>query len=92
MDGRAPGDEVDGDRPGLDPVAQGRRGSPEHRPDPGQQLVVVERPRHVVITAAVEGADPVDGVGLGPAEHDHRHLAVPRAPGLALAESAAELG
>ena len=52
----------------------------------------MERPRHVVVAAPVERPDAVDRVGLGSAEHDHRHLTIPRAPGLALAQAAAELG
>ena len=52
----------------------------------------MERPRHVVVAAAVERANPVDAVGLGSAEHDHRYFAVPRATGLALPKPATQLG
>ena len=52
----------------------------------------MERARHVIVAAAIERADAVDGVGLAAAEDDHRHLAIPRAPGLAFAKAAAQLG
>jgi hypothetical protein len=92
VNGHAPGDEVDGERAGVQSVAQGRRSASEHGPDPREQLVVVERPRHVVVAAAIEGANTVDRVGLGAAEHDHGHLTVPRPPWLALPKAAAQLG
>ena len=45
----------------------------------------------VVVGAALERPHPVDRVALGRAEHDHRDVAVPRPPGLALAEARAEV-
>ena len=42
--------------------------------DPLDELLVVERSRHVVVAALPEGVHAVDGVGLGPADHDHRRV------------------
>ena len=69
----------------------GRGRPPQDGADPCQQLVVVEGPRHVVVAAPVEGADAVDGILLGVAEHDHRDLTVPRPARRAFAQAAAEL-
>ena len=38
------------------------------------ELLVVERPRDVVVAALPEGVDAVDRVRLLPPEHDHRRL------------------
>ena len=51
--------------------------SPEHRVDARDQLVVVERPRHVVVATTTERPHAVDRIGLGAAEHDHGRLAAP---------------
>ena len=68
-----------------------RRDAAEHGANPGEQLVVEERPRDEIVGAAVEGAHAVDGVGLLRPEHDHRHVAVPRTSRLALAQPAADV-
>src|SRR2546425_10313129 len=91
VDGRATGDQVDGDRAGLEPVAQRGRGPAQHGPDPREQLVVVERTRDVIVAAAVEGTNAVDRVRFGAAEYDHGHFAIPGATRLTLAQPAAEL-
>jgi hypothetical protein len=44
---------------------------------PRDQLLVDERAHDVVVGAAREPAHPVGGVAAG-ADHDHRHVAVPR--------------
>jgi len=62
----------------------------EHRPHPGHKLVVDERPHDIVVASAREAPHAVDGVAAR-ADHDHGHVAVPRAPGLPLAEAAADL-
>jgi len=59
-------------------------------PHPSDQLVVHEGTHDVVVAAAREAAHAVDRVAPG-ADHDHRHVPVPRPPGLALAETAADL-
>ena len=96
MDGLAAhGDDarepVDREVADLDQVRARRRRPPQHRSDAGQQLVVDDRPRQVVVRAALERAHPVDRVRLLRAEHDHRDVAVPRPAGLALAEARAEV-
>jgi hypothetical protein len=66
------------------------RGPAQNRPHAGDELVVDERPHDVVVTPPCEPAHAVDRVAAR-ANHDHRHIAVPRPPGLALAEAAADL-
>ena len=65
--------------------------APQDGVDPRDQLLVVERPRDEVVAAALEGVHAVDRVGPRLAEHDHGHVAVPRAARLALAQHAADL-
>ncbi len=55
-----------------------------------EQLVVDERLAQVVVAATVEAAYAVDRLGAG-ADDDHRHVAIPRAPGRALAQPSAEV-
>ena len=42
--------------------------------DPLDELLIVERPRDVVVAAFAEGVDAVDRVGLRPPDHDHRRV------------------
>ena len=70
---------------------EGRCRPAQHRPDAGNELVVDDRAVHVVVRAALEGPHPVDGIGLRGAEHDHRHVTVPRAARLALPQPGAEV-
>ena len=88
--------QVDDDLARLEHVAirAGRTGATQDGPDPGEQLVVVERAREVVVTAPVERPNAVDSIGLGVPEDDDGHAAIPRATRLALAKPAAhvELG
>jgi hypothetical protein len=61
-----------------DEALRGRRARPARDgADPLDELVVVERPGHVVVAPAPERAHAVEGAGLGAAEHDHRCLAAP---------------
>ena len=91
MDGRATSHQVDRDRARLEPLSQRGRGAAQHGPDPGQQLVVVERSRNVIVAAPVEGTNAVDRVRLCATQHDHGDFAIPRATRLTLAQPAAEL-
>ena len=96
MDGLAAhGDDtrrpIDREVADLDQV-RARWGRPsQHCSDAGQQLVVDDGARQVVVRAALERAHPVDGVRLLRAEHDHRDIAVPGPARLALAEARAEV-
>ena len=71
------------------PLGLRRRDPPQHRADPRDQLVVVERPVEVVVAAAVEGAHPVDGIRLLARRAGSPAPRGPRRP--ALAKPAAEL-
>ena len=51
----------------------------------------MERARDEIVAAALERLDTVDRVGPRLAEHDHRHIAVPRASGSALPQPPADL-
>jgi hypothetical protein len=52
VDADGPGCEVGRDRPRAQDLVSGGRCSPQHRPDPRQQLLVVERPREEVVATA----------------------------------------
>ena len=54
-----------------------RHRAPEHCPNAGEQLLVVERPHEEVVATAVERAHAVDRIRLRLAQDDHRHVAVP---------------
>ena len=82
---------VDREVADLDQVRARWRRPSQHRSDAGQQLVVDDGPRQVVVRAALERAHPVDGVRLLRTEHDHRDIAVPGPARLALAEARAEV-
>ena len=89
-DGRAAGRPVDRDLGDVDPIHRRQGGSPQDGADAGEQLLVVERLRHVVVHAAGERAHPVDGIAVF-GEQDHRDVTVPRAARLALPQAAAEV-
>ena len=65
---------VEGDRPVAEHLEALGAAAPLQRPDPGEQLVEVERLREVVVGAGVEAAHHVlDGVARG--EHQDRRVA-----------------
>src|SRR5438270_1433836 len=69
---------VDLDLPDLKPLGRRRRRPAQDGSDPREELVVKEGPPDEVVGAALERPHAVDGVGLGPSDHDQRDLAVPR--------------
>ena len=91
MHRHAPRRTIHRQRSGGQPLPRTGLRAAQHRVDTRHQLLVVERPRDEVVATAREGVHSVDGVGPGLAEHDHRHVAIPRAPGLALPQHAAHL-
>jgi hypothetical protein len=82
---------IDRERAGRHALTKAGLRPSQHGVDPRDQLLVVERPREKVITAALEGVHAVDRVGSSLAQHDHRHVAVPRATRLAFAQDATHL-
>ena len=85
VDGDSTRRAVEGDGPGRESLPQFRLRPPEHRVDPRDELLVVERPRDEVVAAALERLHPVDGVRARFAEDDHRDVLVPRPARHALA-------
>src|SRR5919199_2043784 len=75
----ATGRPVDLERADVDEVRNDRRRPPQDGSDARQQLVIQERPAEEVVGSALERPSAVDGIGLGSADHDERHLARPRA-------------
>ena len=69
--------QVDLDRARDETLRLRRLRAAEHRADPLDELVVVERPRDVVVAAPAERPHAVERIGLGVAEHDHRRLSAP---------------
>src|SRR5919106_446279 len=49
---------------------RGRLGPPEHRPDPGHELLRAERLDHVIVGAELEAHEPVRLVAAGGEDHD----------------------
>ena len=78
------------ERPRVDDVRLPEHRTAEQRPHAGEQLEV-DVARNDVVGAALERTDASDGVGVGIGQDDDRHVPVPRAPGLAGAEPAAEI-
>ena len=73
---------VDDQRSGFDDLRLADQGSPEERPHPCEQLEV-DVTGHDVVRAALESAHPRDRIRVGLGQHDHWHIAVPRATRLA---------
>jgi hypothetical protein len=68
---------VDRQRPRDDPGRRRDTRAPQHRPHPLDELVVVERARHVVVASAPKCAHALVGLRLRRAENDHRRLPAP---------------
>jgi hypothetical protein len=65
-------------------------GAPQDGAHARDELVVDERLHHIVIASPGESAHTIDRIAPR-ADHDHRHIAVPGAAGLAFAQAAADL-
>src|SRR5919204_1031200 len=79
VDRDAPRCPVELDRPGLDDGVRGRRRPSQDGADPGEQLLVLERPSQEVVAAAFERPDAVDRIRVRIAEDDDRDVAEPTA-------------
>ena len=90
VDPHLPRAPVDDELADLEHLGRPCRGAPQHRPDPRHELGV-ELALGDVVRPALERPHALDGIGAGGREHDHRDVAVPAPPGLALAQPLAEL-
>ena len=68
------GARVDAHRPRLEHLWRRRPRAAQHGVDPLDELLIVERPRDVVVAALPEGVDAVDRVCLLRPDHDHRRV------------------
>src|SRR5581483_1903953 len=76
LEGDETGAAVDDERP-RDEWRRGGAGAAQHRPHPLDELVVVERPREVVVAPAAERAHALPRIRLRGPEDDHRRLPAP---------------
>ena len=63
---------VDVNRRRVDDLLESRSHPAENGANPLDELLILERRNDVVVAPLPEGVDAIDGVGLLPAEHDHR--------------------
>jgi hypothetical protein len=63
---------IDPHRRDVDDVIEPRLSAAEHRPNPLDELLILEWGRNVVVASSPERLNPIDGIGLLAAEHDHR--------------------
>ncbi len=63
---------VDVNRRRVDDLLESRSHAAEDGANPLDQLLIFERRNDVIVAPLPEGVDAIHGVGLLPAEHDHR--------------------